>query len=148
MIKLTKEDYMLFSKERLVELLMECVEQEEKLCEEILKMGQDKPQTTIPYYPTYPYGPLTTEPVKPLEVWYGKNGTSTGDYYPPCFSKDGICTNPHHDCIDCPHPYGSGTSYSFTTNDYTSVNKDVKNFNDSVSSKDYVVSTEVSCKAK
>ena len=23
----------------------------------------------------------------------------------PCYAPDGICTNPHHDCINCPRIY-------------------------------------------
>ncbi len=31
----------------------------------------------------------------------------------PCYHKDGICTNPHHDCINCPRTLSTG---GITTN--------------------------------
>lgn len=31
---------------------------------------------------------------------------------PPCFSDNGICTNPHHDCINCPKIYSTGGQWS------------------------------------
>lgn len=40
------------------------------------------------------------------------------DYTPKCYEPGGTCTNPHHDCINCPRlggiVYGSSTS-TFTT---------------------------------
>jgi len=35
-------------------------------------------------------------------------------YQPPCYSKDGICTNPFRDCINCPRQFGGG-NYTTTT---------------------------------
>lgn len=35
--------------------------------------------------------------------------------FPPCYARDGICTNPHHDCINCPKQYGGGTYTTATT---------------------------------
>ena len=32
---------------------------------------------------------------------------------PPCYAPDGICTNPQHDCVNCPRTGGGGT---WTTN--------------------------------
>lgn len=31
----------------------------------------------------------------------------------PCYAPDGVCTNPHRDCINCPKPFG--TSEVITT---------------------------------
>ena len=33
----------------------------------------------------------------------------------PCYAPDGICTNPFHDCINCPRQFGSG-GYTTSTN--------------------------------
>lgn len=33
----------------------------------------------------------------------------------PCYAPDGICTNPHRDCINCPK-IGTGGSWSTSTN--------------------------------
>lgn len=35
-------------------------------------------------------------------------------YEPPCFNN-GPCTNPFHDCINCPRQFSGGT-YTTTTN--------------------------------
>lgn len=37
-----------------------------------------------------------------------------GQYNPPCYAPDGICTNPHSDCIGCPKVW-SGDGSNFTT---------------------------------
>lgn len=33
----------------------------------------------------------------------------------PCYVSDGICTNPFHDCVNCPRQF-SGGNYITTTN--------------------------------
>lgn len=33
----------------------------------------------------------------------------------PCYDKDGVCTNPFHDCINCPRQFGGGERYTTTT---------------------------------
>ena len=33
----------------------------------------------------------------------------------PCYSKDGVCTNPYHDCVNCPRQFGSGGHFTTTT---------------------------------
>ena len=50
------------------------------------------------------------------------NDISVGDtpYKPwiitPCWGKDGVCTNPYHDCIDCPRKFGgSGITINGST---------------------------------
>jgi len=37
-----------------------------------------------------------------------------GQSYPPCFAKDGICTNPFMDCINCPKRWTTD-GYGYTT---------------------------------
>ena len=37
----------------------------------------------------------------------------------PCFEKDGICTNPFHDCIGCPRRFTTGGWATDTTINYT-----------------------------
>lgn len=143
MIKLKKEDLMLMTKERLVELLMEYMEQEEELRDEIAKMGNGANPTYVPYYPYSPYNPYQTEPYRPLEVWYQKDGGTGG--FPSCYSKDGVCTNPHHDCINCPWPYGRGGEYSYATT-LEHIEKNLSTTTDSVSSKDND-SITVTCQA-
>lgn len=39
---------------------------------------------------------------------------------PPCFAPDGICTNPFHDCINCPR---TGLTGGFTTTCDTNLKK-------------------------
>ena len=34
-----------------------------------------------------------------------------------CYEPNGVCTNPFHDCINCPKPYGSGATTITTTDD-------------------------------
>ena len=34
-----------------------------------------------------------------------------------CYTPDGICTNPFHDCIGCPKHFGSGGTTITTTDD-------------------------------
>lgn len=45
-------------------------------------------------------------------------------WQPPCYSDDGICTNPQHDCINCPRLYGntgnSGKYKQYWTSNSTS----------------------------
>ena len=38
-----------------------------------------------------------------LDEVKGKGGFPS--WRPPCYEKDGLCTNPHHDCINCPKTY-------------------------------------------
>lgn len=51
----------------------------------------------------------------------------------PCYLDDGICTNPHHDCVNCPRLYGntgnSGKYKQYWTSDSTSAS--VNNFDSS-----------------
>ena len=35
--------------------------------------------------------------------------------FPPCYANDGICTNPHRDCVNCPKQYGGGVYTTATT---------------------------------
>ena len=59
---------------------------------------QDKNKTIIPYQPVL-----------------------GGQYNPPCYAPDGICTNPFHDCINCPRLFsGNGTT---TSTEGTNLNK-------------------------
>ena len=37
----------------------------------------------------------------------------------PCFEKDGVCTNPFHDCIGCPRRFTTGGWATDTTINYT-----------------------------
>ena len=40
-------------------------------------------------------------------------------WQPPCYSDDGICTNPQHDCINCPRLYGNtGNSGKYKIRQY------------------------------
>lgn len=39
---------------------------------------------------------------------------------PPCYAQGGICTNPQHDCINCPRQGGGGGGY-LTTSTGTSI---------------------------
>ena len=65
----------------------------ERLAEMILEM--DKQQIVYPIN------------IQPVQV---------GTYTPPCFAPDGVCTNPFHDCINCPGKNNS--SGKITTNIY------------------------------
>ena len=38
-----------------------------------------------------------------------------GVYNPPCYAPNGVCTNPFHDCINCPRLFGSGGTYRTST---------------------------------
>ncbi|MBP5723600.1 MAG: hypothetical protein J6X18_08530 [Bacteroidales bacterium] len=31
-----------------------------------------------------------------------------GNYNPPCYAPDGVCSNPFHDCINCPKNWYTG----------------------------------------
>ena len=86
-MKLTKEDYMKLSKERLAELLVE--------------MDNERPQNPLQNPPTYiPF-------------------TITND--PPCWSPNGWCSNPYHDCINCPkRGLTNGETYGTNTTTFTS----------------------------
>ena len=41
------------------------------------------------------------------------------NYLPPCYAPDGICTNPFHDCMDCPRLFNG--SSGVTTFDGTDI---------------------------
>lgn len=43
-----------------------------------------------------------------------------GASHPFCYEENGVCTNPFHDCINCPRQFGSGGTY--TTNTGTGIN--------------------------
>ena len=73
-MKLTKEDYMRLSKERLAELLVE----------------RDEKEFMPPIWPDKP------------------------PQFPPCYTPEGICTNPQMDCINCPM-HSSGTTTNTTS---------------------------------
>lgn len=90
-MKLTKEDLMKLSKERLVELLLETQTEQET-----------EPNVT-PYIPWYPYNPP-----------YIYSQPHTIDTV-PCWAPDGYCSNPHHDCIDCPKTATGGSGTWVTT---------------------------------
>lgn len=51
--------------------------------------------------------PLTPGETYPLGITWS---------YPQCFNG-GPCTNPQHDCINCPRPYGNGGTYSSNSGD-------------------------------
>lgn len=36
--------------------------------------------------------------------------------FPECYSPDGVCSNPHRDCINCPRIFGNG-GITITTTD-------------------------------
>ena len=36
--------------------------------------------------------------------------------FPGCYSPDGICLNPHRDCVNCPRIFGDYTTTITTTN--------------------------------
>ena len=39
----------------------------------------------------------------------------TPTHIPPCYAPDGICTNPFHDCVNCPKQFGSGGHWTTNT---------------------------------
>lgn len=83
-----KEDYMKLSKERLAELL---VEKDRKifLFESQLLTKQYTPGDFFPYI--------------------------TEKQNPPCWAPGGYCSNPFHDCINCPQQWGGGVGTSIST---------------------------------
>lgn len=84
-MKLTKEDLMKLSKERLIELLLET------------QTEQETTPNVTPCIPWYPYNPPYVSSPHTIDTT-------------PCWAPDGYCSNPYHDCIDCPKTYsGSGT---------------------------------------
>lgn len=45
-------------------------------------------------------------------------------YEPPCYAPNGICTNPQHDCINCPKLWGGGyNGYWYTTTTTTKLSE-------------------------
>lgn len=92
-MKLTKEDYMRFPKERLAELLAELVELD------VIKNDKIEIQPSVtPSRITRPSG-------------WGCDGT--------------ICTNPFHDCINCPNRFytaGPAISTNVDIDTYLSAN--------------------------
>ena len=38
-----------------------------------------------------------------------------GTYNPPCYAPNGICTNPFHDCINCPAKNNSSGKITINT---------------------------------
>ena len=50
---------------------------------------QDRNKTIIPYQPAL-----------------------GGQYNPPCYAPDGICTNPQMDCINCPKKFNFNTNFT------------------------------------
>lgn len=59
--------------------------------------------------------PTITTPIIPGET-YPLDITWGGYAYPQCFNG-GPCTNPHHDCINCPRPHCGGGTYATNTID-------------------------------
>lgn len=44
--------------------------------------------------------------------------------FTPCYAPNGICTNPSHDCINCPRQSsGNGTTFSTDGTDYNQIIK-------------------------
>lgn len=72
----------------------------------------NNPTNPIDYPLTVPTYPKPIEPLYPGETY--PLGITWS--YPPCFNG-GPCTNPHHDCINCPRPYGCGGTYSSNSGD-------------------------------
>lgn len=96
-MKLTKEDLMKLSKERLIELLLET------------QTEQETTPNVTPYIPWYPYTPP-----------YVSSPDTTNT--PPCWAPDGYCSNPYHDCINCPKMYsGTGTWTTTASSDGTNI---------------------------
>ena len=89
-MKLTKEDLMKLSKERLVELLLET------------QTEQETTPNITPYIPWYPYNPP-----------YIYSQPHTIDTV-PCWAPGGYCSNKYHDCIDCPKTYSGGDNWITT----------------------------------
>ena len=81
---------MKLSKERLVELLLET------------QTEQEATPNVTPYIPWYPYNPPYVSSPTPIST-------------PPCWAPDGYCSNPHHDCVDCPKTTAGGSATWVTT---------------------------------
>lgn len=86
--------------------------------EYIVKEFQDEPTNPLDYPWTVPTYPQPIEPMYPGQPTYP---IITWRHL-PCFNG-GPCTNPQHDCIDCPWPYGDGGTY---TSDGTGDASDLK----------------------
>jgi hypothetical protein len=58
----------------------------------------------------YPWTlPKTPQPLDPIKPWDGITWQ-----WMPCMNG-GPCTNPHHDCVNCPWPYTGGGTYTTNT---------------------------------
>lgn len=88
-MRLTKEDLMKLSKERLVELLLET------------QTEQETTPNATPYIPWYPYNPPYVSSPHAIDSI-------------PCWAPNGHCPNKFHDCIDCPKTYSGGAGSSTT----------------------------------
>lgn len=92
-MKLTKEDLMKLSKERIVELLLETQTE--------IQTEQETTPNVTPYIPWYPYNPPYV--------------SSPNTIYTPCWAPDGYCSNPQRNCINCPKTAYSGSGTWTTT---------------------------------
>lgn len=112
----TKEDLNYLPIDRLVEMIFELIDENENLKKQLSEKETANP-FQWPIYPPYePYiAPL--QPTYPPQVWYQKNLSG------PCFGG-GQCTNPHHDCINCPSPYGQGGTYTSNGTSGVKINTD------------------------
>lgn len=96
--KMIKEDYMKLSKERLAELLVE----------KDRKIFLFEAQLLTKQYTPGDFFPFITEKQNP-----------------PCWAPGGYCSNPFHDCINCPQQWGGGGTIS-TTSTGTGINVNTK----------------------
>ena len=79
------------------------------------------PTNPIDDYPwTLPKTPQPLDPIKPVDTY----PLGITWQWMPCM-HGGPCTNPQHDCINCPWPYGNGGTYT-TTTDGTGDAEDLK----------------------
>ena len=66
--------------------------------ERLAEMLAERDKFTLPSYPSYPV--LPTYPV--IQTI-------------PCWAEGGHCSNPFHDCVNCPRNNGFGTTITTTT---------------------------------
>ena len=77
---------------------------------EFMEKDNSAPSSPWPWTPNQPWTvPSYPQPIDPL---YPQMPIITWQNL-PCFNG-GECTNPQRDCINCPHPYGTG-QYRTTT---------------------------------
>ena len=88
----TKDDYMKLDKERLAEMLVA----RDKFDMERRQRSDITPPPCVP-----------PQPIQPVIV---------PQYNPPCYAPDGICTNPFHDCMNCPRMFGGTGAWATKTN--------------------------------